>query len=86
MRSMVNVHHTEYQEKANTYRENIAVTVYLFERYKKLFEKIEEQGTFGSTEQDSFLYEQRYVTNVNKITHAIYDLRNMLIKIWKEAC
>ena len=42
MRTMVSKNHAEYENKANTYRENIAVTVYLFEKYKRLFEKIEE--------------------------------------------
>lgn len=32
------------------------------------------------------MYEQRYVTNVSRITEAIYNLRDMLIKVWKEAC
>lgn len=34
---------------------------------------------------DCFLSEQRYVSNVNKITAAIYDLRTMLITVWNEA-
>ena len=42
MKTMVAKNHAEYEDKANTYRENIAVTVYLFEKYKRLFEKIEE--------------------------------------------
>ena len=85
MKTMVSKNHAEYEVKANTYRENIAVTVYLFEKYKRLFEKIEEQESFGSMYDDCFLSEQRYVSNVNKITAAIYDLRTMLITVWNEA-
>ena len=85
MKTMVSKNHDDYEVKANTYRENIAVTVYLFEKYKRLFEKIEEQESFGSMYDDCFLSEQRYIANVNKITTAIYELRTMLINVWNEA-
>lgn len=57
MKTMVSKNHSDYEVKANTYRENIAVTVYLFEKYKRLFEKIEEQESFGSMYDDCFLSE-----------------------------
>jgi hypothetical protein len=54
----------------------------------QLFERIEEMGYSNSSEpldEDSFLCEQKYLSNAKKITQAVFDLRAMLLKIWAEA-
>jgi hypothetical protein len=89
MRALVTKIHADYVAKTNTYRDSIKITGYLFDEYMQLFEKIEEQGysqKSTSLDEDSFLCEQRYISNTKKITQAVYDLRVMLLKIWSDAC
>ena len=53
-----------------------------------LFEKIEEMGYSNSQQsldEDSFLCEQRYISNTKKITQAVFHLRAMFLKIWTES-
>lgn len=74
--------------KTNSYRDAIKLTGYLFDQYMSLFEKIEEMGYSNSKDpldEDSFLSEQKYISNTKKITQAVFDLRAMLLKIWTEA-
>lgn len=64
------------------YRDNIALTVYLFNKHVSNFERIENGDNI---EIDSFLSEQRYVNCTNVMQKALYDLRAMLMKVWKKA-
>lgn len=74
------------------YREQIKVTSYLYIEYVKLFDNFEEQGyqkdglgDHVSRDQDCFLSEQRYISNTNRITQIVYDLREILMSVWSGA-
>jgi len=82
---MVNSKHAAYKEQTNNYRQNIALTLYLFNRHKAHFERLEDLGVHHVPDSDSFLSEQKYVTCCNNMTSAIYDLRSMLFTMWAEA-
>jgi len=56
MRGLVNQNHTLYKTLSNRYRDNLAITAYLFDKHKALFEKLESEG-FSSQETDCFLSE-----------------------------
>lgn len=84
LRNLVTKNHPEYKDKSNIYRDNIGLTMCLFKMHKTHFEMLEEMGG-NNTQSDSFLSEQKYVACTNRITQAIYDLRSLLIRLWREA-
>ena len=60
MRSLSKKHHETYKKLTNIYRENILMTLFLFQHHKKVFEGIENNPKLMIL-YDSFLTEQKYV-------------------------
>ena len=57
MRSLLGLYQGDFESKTCTYNDNIELTLFLFDKYQKLFKKTESENKFISIEEDCYLAE-----------------------------
>lgn len=85
LKKLLSQKQSAFKETSQSYFENVALAVFLFNNHKNHMERLEELGIKGLPDFDTFLSEQKYMTCVNQMIGAIYMLRNMLVDLWSEA-
>ena len=88
LRGLTNQIQPNYKKCIDSYRNNVQITSILFDKYKQHFEESEwtaEGSLVCNIVDDSFIMEQRYLSNTRSIMNDLSQLRDMLITLWQQA-